>query len=58
MTPAELIAAREALGLTQSALARRLGLSVNAVWRWEHAQRPAPPWLPLAFRGIRAEQSA
>ena len=41
MTPADLRAAREALGLTQKALAERLSVSENTVWRWEH---PSGRW--------------
>ena len=35
MTPEELKERRLALGLTQEALARRLGVCVNTVARWE-----------------------
>lgn len=39
MTPAELRARREALGLSQAELARRLGVAANTWWRWEQGQR-------------------
>jgi DNA-binding XRE family transcriptional regulator len=58
MTPAELVAARTSLGLGQAALARALGMSTTAVWRWEKAERPIPPWLPLALRGLERERGA
>ena len=35
MTPADLLAARRSLGLTQRALAERLGVSQATLWRWE-----------------------
>ena len=39
MTPAELRALREHLGLSQGELAKRLGIDRNSVWRKEHGQR-------------------
>ena len=39
MTPAELRALRERLGLSQGELAKRLGIDRNSVWRKEHGQR-------------------
>jgi transcriptional regulator with XRE-family HTH domain len=53
MTPSELVAARTSLGLGQAALARALGMSTTAVWRWEKGERPIPPWLELALDGLR-----
>ena len=35
MTPADLLTAREALGLSQHALAEALGIPRNTVARWE-----------------------
>lgn len=35
MTPAEIRATREALGLTQSEFAERIGCQLRAVQRWE-----------------------
>jgi predicted ATPase/DNA-binding CsgD family transcriptional regulator len=40
MTPAELRAERRALGLTQAALARELGVATNTIARWERAEMP------------------
>lgn len=40
MIPADLRSAREALGLTQKALAERLGVSENTIWRWETGKHP------------------
>jgi DNA-binding transcriptional regulator YiaG len=56
MTPSDLVAARASLGLGQAALARALGMSTTAVWRWEKGDRPIPPWLGLALRGIECER--
>jgi len=38
LTPAELIACRQALGLTQTALVRRLDVSSNTLARWERGE--------------------
>lgn len=40
MTGQEMRTAREAAGLTQEALALRLGVTPTTVWRWEAGQRP------------------
>jgi DNA-binding transcriptional regulator YiaG len=45
---------RRRLGLTQVGLARLLGVSRNAVARWEWGRHPIPPWLHLALAGIEA----
>ncbi len=39
MTPEEIKGLREALGLTQEAFARKLGVSYQTVNRWENAKR-------------------
>ena len=52
MTPAELLAARNILGLTQGALATALGASRRAVQFWEAGERAIPE---LVARVIRAE---
>jgi DNA-binding XRE family transcriptional regulator len=53
MTPTDLIAARKALGLSQAALARTLGVSLNTTNRWEKGERAIPPYLWLAIEGLR-----
>lgn len=54
MTPADLKAARDALGLSQNALARRLGLSQSTVLRWEAGTRiEHPTLLRLALERLR-----
>ena len=50
MTPANLLAWRHSLGLSQAATARSLGLSVRAWQNYENGTRPAPKCLVLAIR--------
>ena len=42
MTPAEVLAARRELGLSQRALARFLGVGFRTVQRWEYGQQDIP----------------
>ena len=51
MTGADLRAARAALGLSQRALATRLGVTQATVWRWEHGTTAIehPKMLELAI---------
>lgn len=49
MTPLELRTQRKALGLSQAALAHRLGCSKQAVHFWETGKRPIPGMLELAM---------
>lgn len=53
MTSAELLAARHRLGLSQAALAERLGVGMMAVSRWERGARAIPPHLHLATAHLR-----
>lgn len=46
MTPDELKAARDALGLTQVGLAAVLGVHKDTYARWEQGRYPVPSWLP------------
>ncbi len=55
MTPNELRAERIALKPSQEALARQLGLSANAVARWEQGKRAAPPMLRLAMEYLKIQ---
>lgn len=54
MTPADLKAAREALGLSQNGLAERLGVSQSTVSRWEAGLMPIerPAMLRLALERL------
>jgi transcriptional regulator with XRE-family HTH domain len=56
--PADLKSRREALGLTQSALAERLGVSVQAVRHWEQGVRPIPAMLELALECLKRRAGA
>ena len=58
MTPAELRAAREALGLSQKALAKRLGVAQTSVLRWESGARRIehPELLRLALAQLNANK--
>jgi transcriptional regulator with XRE-family HTH domain len=57
MTPADLTAARKRLGLSQTALADRLGVQRLAVGRWERGERAIPPFLHLAMTALADEAS-
>jgi transcriptional regulator with XRE-family HTH domain len=54
VTPEELTARREQLGLTQAGLARMLGVPPLTVWKWEHANQAVPPLMEMALRGVQA----
>ncbi len=49
MTAAELTQWREAHGMTKTALAAKLGVSVHTVLRWEKRHRRIPGPVPLAL---------
>lgn len=55
---ADLRAARKSIGMTQAALAARLGLSINTVAAYERGYWPnktpasAPPWYELALSAL------
>jgi len=46
---------RRRWGLSQAALAKRLGVIRLTVTRWESGARPIPSFLPLALKGLEAE---
>jgi DNA-binding transcriptional regulator YiaG len=50
MTPKEILTLRKNLGLTQSELARRLGVNRAAVCQWEHGSQTP---LPVAVKFMR-----
>src|SRR5438477_10603589 len=52
MTPAQLVARREALGLSQSDLARALDVPRLTVWRWESGTHKMPILIEMALRGV------
>lgn len=55
MSPVELKAAREALGLTVNWLADHLGVQPRAVERWEAGARPVPEYAADAVELLVAE---
>jgi DNA-binding transcriptional regulator YiaG len=50
MTPAEVSAAREALGMTKEQLAAVMGCGLRAVQTWESGERNCPGPARLALR--------
>jgi transcriptional regulator with XRE-family HTH domain len=52
MTGNELAAWREARGLSHIELAALLKTTRMTIWRWEHAKREIPPYLPLALERL------
>lgn len=52
MTPADLRAAREALGLTQTEFAARLGVHWTTVSRWENGRLPISKRVAMAVKGM------
>lgn len=57
LTPAELRALRERLGLSQGELAKRLGIDRNSVWRKEHGQRAITERDVIMLRQIEKDAS-
>ena len=55
MSPAELRETRVALGLTQEALARELGVTGATVYRWEAGTIgiARPEWLAVMLEAVR-----
>jgi transcriptional regulator with XRE-family HTH domain len=53
MTPQELRAAREAMGITQQELADKLGVGQGTISRWEAGERQPPPLLDLALERLQ-----
>lgn len=55
MTSDELRERRKALNLTQEQLARRLGMTLNSVSRWEGGKVSIPALLDLALKQLESE---
>jgi len=53
MTPDEFRAIRKSLGLTQEALAERLGQHRITISRYERGREPIPPVVALAMQALR-----
>ena len=56
MNPDELKAWRNEQDMTQTELARELGVDIMTVSRWERALRSIPPFLGLALNWIAQER--
>jgi transcriptional regulator with XRE-family HTH domain len=52
MTPEQLVAFREAQGLTQQELADKLRVDRVTIARWETGARSIPPYLDLALETV------
>jgi DNA-binding XRE family transcriptional regulator len=53
MTPTELTERRKALGLTQTELAKALGVSRATIAAWEGGRFNIPPYLWLALKALQ-----
>lgn len=58
MTPETLRTRRDALGLSQPALAALLGVNEMTLSRWERGVRGIPPLLDRALRDLERECAA
>jgi transcriptional regulator with XRE-family HTH domain len=58
MTPSELRAIRERLGMTRADVCRALSLTDTAAAKWERGERPIPEHHAEALRGMMAEAGA
>ncbi len=55
MTPAELCSARAALGLSQAAMAERIGRSLRQYKAYEWGEYPIPKIVEIAVKGLRLD---
>lgn len=55
MTPAELRAALDRLGLSQSGAARLWGMNPRTVRRWLAGEQDIPAWVPFALAGTKMD---
>ena len=58
MRARELKAARARLGLSQTALGTALGVTRDAIAKWEAGNRPVPTLVALALETLTARQEA
>lgn len=58
MTPQELRAIRERLGLTQTQLADALGIAMNSIWRMENSQQTITERTAKQVRALERERGA
>ena len=57
MTPAELLAARHTMGLTQIEFAERMGVTATTVSRWENGKSPLAPRTIKAVEALLWQQT-
>ncbi len=57
MTPADLKSARKSLGLSAERLAALVGVTRDAVCKWESGARPIPRWLELLVDILASHKS-
>lgn len=55
MNPDELFDWRERFNLTRTELARKLGVAISTVSRWESGDRAIPPYLRLTLEALGKE---
>jgi DNA-binding transcriptional regulator YiaG len=54
MTPAEILQARQSLGLSVNVMAQRLGIDRNTYGKWERGEQRAPAIATTAIRWLVA----
>ncbi len=54
MTPAEILQARQSLGLSVTVMAQRLGIDRNTYGKWERGEQRAPAIAATAIRWLVA----
>ncbi len=57
MTPADLKSTRKSLGLSAERLAALVGVTRDAVCKWESGKRPIPKWLALLVDILASHKS-
>ena len=55
MTGTEIRELRQRMGLSQGAFARRIGVSPNAVYRWETGSRHPIPILRIILENLQSQ---
>lgn len=58
MLPVELVARREQLGLSQSALAEALTVAQTSISKYEKGAREVPDWMEAELTGLEALQES
>lgn len=53
-----ILKARKSLKLTQTEMARELGVNISTIWRWEKDQLPISPVVTRAIEQLVSERGA